>query len=297
MNLRGKNASTSECRAIFSAYGRRPGQALPRETFTGSQLSSASRSEAVRKSGVKPPMPSRASVLVIRLPRRVRSPTRASRSRLGRRASSSRLQAGARRPAAMASFAAQPAEKRPLHQRCVAAVGLAPAMLARDRNAPRVENMRLDATPRTRTRSREPSAHGLDPWGRPGRSPVAWGTSIGLVAATMVPLPSPLAPELLWLLFSRESRPSLIRCRSAMQQCKTTQTGSESHADPTAGQSDKCYLFAVWISKPAAAMRARTGQGRDRLPSCPHPVWSSIQFATGYRSDRGSRRSCHTPVR
>ena len=24
-------------------------------------------------------------------------------------------------------------------------------------------------------------------------------------------------------------------------------------------------------------MRARTGQGRDRLPSCPHPVWSSIQ--------------------
>src|SRR5262245_50660185 len=31
----------------------------------------------------------------------------------------------------------------------------------------------------------------------------------------------------------------------------------------------------------AAAMRARTGQGRDRLPSCPHPVWSSIQSATG----------------
>lgn len=50
-------------------------------------------------------------------------------------------------------------------------------------------------------------------------------------------------------------------------------------------------------TKPAAAMRARTEQGRDRLPSCPHPVWSSIQFATGCRSDRGSRRSCHTPVR
>jgi len=48
---------------------------------------------------------------------------------------------------------------------------------------------------------------------------------------------------------------------------------------------------------PVGAMRARTGQGRDRLPSWPHPLWSSIQFATGYRSDRGSRRSCHTPVR
>src|SRR6266478_9298115 len=46
---------------------------------------------------------------------------------------------------------------------------------------------------------------------------------------------------------------------------------------------------AAGITKLAAAMRARTGQGRDRLPSCPHPVWSSIQFATGCRSDRGSR--------
>ena len=54
---------------------------------------------------------------------------------------------------------------------------------------------------------------------------------------------------------------------------------------------------AVGSTKPAAAMRARTAQGRDRLPSCPHPVWSSIQFATGCRSDRGSRRFCHTPVR
>jgi hypothetical protein len=28
MNRRGKNASSSECRAIFSAYGRRPGAML-----------------------------------------------------------------------------------------------------------------------------------------------------------------------------------------------------------------------------------------------------------------------------
>src|SRR5215469_16389702 len=54
---------------------------------------------------------------------------------------------------------------------------------------------------------------------------------------------------------------------------------------------------AVGSTKLAAAMRAHTGQGRDRLPSCPHPVWSSIQFATGCRSDRGNRRSRHTPVR
>jgi Phage integrase family len=53
----------------------------------------------------------------------------------------------------------------------------------------------------------------------------------------------------------------------------------------------------VRITKPAAARCAHTGQGRDRLPSCPHPVWSSIQFAIGCRSDHGSRRSCHTPVR
>jgi hypothetical protein len=61
---------------------------------------------------------------------------------------------------------------------------------------------------------------------------------------------------------------------------------------------DTCGIGgAMGSTKPAAAMRARTGQGPDRLPSCPHPVWSSIQFATGYRSDRGSRRSCHTHVR
>ena len=42
---------------------------------------------------------------------------------------------------------------------------------------------------------------------------------------------------------------------------------------------------AVGGTKPAAVMRARTGQGRDRLSSCPHPVWSSIQFAAGCRSD------------
>ena len=31
-------------------------------------------------------------------------------------------------------------------------------------------------------------------------------------------------------------------------------------------------------TKPAAARRAHTGQGQDRLPSCPHSVWSSIHL-------------------
>ena len=62
--------------------------------------------------------------------------------------------------------------------------------------------------------------------------------------------------------------------------------------------SDTCGIGGAGGStKPAAAMRARTGQGRDRLPNRPHPVWSSIQFAIGCHSDLGSRRSCHTPVR
>jgi hypothetical protein len=49
----------------------------------------SSRSAALRRVGVKPRMPRRASVALIRLPRRVRSPTRLLRSRLGRLASSS----------------------------------------------------------------------------------------------------------------------------------------------------------------------------------------------------------------
>jgi hypothetical protein len=49
----------------------------------------AKRCGALRKCGLKPRMPSRASALFMRLAMRVRSPTRLSRSRLGRRASSS----------------------------------------------------------------------------------------------------------------------------------------------------------------------------------------------------------------
>jgi hypothetical protein len=62
-------------------------------------------------------------------------------------------------------------------------------------------------------------------------------------------------------------------------------------------QSGPACAAPVRITKPAAARRAHTGQGLDRLPNCPHPVWSSTQFATGCRSDHESRRSCHTLVR
>ena len=50
---------------------------------------------------------------------------------------------------------------------------------------------------------------------------------------------------------------------------------------------DTAAQVEQWAApKPAATMRARTGQGRDRLPSCPHPLWSSLRFASGCRSDR-----------
>jgi hypothetical protein len=51
--------------------------------------SAPNRSGALRKFGLKLPMPRRAKVLFIRLVMRVRSPTSVSRSRLGRRASAS----------------------------------------------------------------------------------------------------------------------------------------------------------------------------------------------------------------
>src|SRR6516164_985143 len=52
-------------------------------------LAATASPSAVRRVGLKPRMPRRASVLLIRLPIRVRSPIRVSRSRLGRLASSS----------------------------------------------------------------------------------------------------------------------------------------------------------------------------------------------------------------
>ena len=54
-------------------------------------------------------------------------------------------EAGDRHHAAMAAFAAQPAEKGALQQRGVQAIGLRPAMLARHRDTGGMDHMRLDA--------------------------------------------------------------------------------------------------------------------------------------------------------
>ena len=78
----------------------KPSRAISRcnsaETFGGSAepsgvCSVARRSAALRRVGLKLRMPSRARVPFIRLTMRVRSPTRRSRSRLGRLASSSAM--------------------------------------------------------------------------------------------------------------------------------------------------------------------------------------------------------------
>ena len=110
--------------------------------------SAAKRSGALRKFGLKLRMPRRAKVLFMRLMMRVRSPTSVSRSRLGRRASSS-SSVGIGHLAVIA-LAPQPAEKGALQQIDVQAVGfgavlgLDPGMLARDRNARGMDDMSFD---------------------------------------------------------------------------------------------------------------------------------------------------------
>jgi hypothetical protein len=67
---------------------------------------------ARRSSGLKPRIPSRASVLFMRLMMRVRSPTRFSRSRLGRLASSSSSVGIAAMPQCLRSPRSQPSSAR-----------------------------------------------------------------------------------------------------------------------------------------------------------------------------------------
>src|SRR6266851_1907069 len=55
--------------------------------------------------------------------------------------------------------------------------------------------------------------------------------------------------------------------------------------------------LAVRSTKPVATRYARTARGRDRLAGCPRHAWSSIRFVTECRSDHGSKRSYHNPVR
>ena len=77
-------AKQSRVRSRFGSASVLGGSGIP-----AAVRNSASRSAALRTAGLKPRIPSRTGVPLIRLPRRVRSPTRLSRSRPGRLASSS----------------------------------------------------------------------------------------------------------------------------------------------------------------------------------------------------------------
>src|SRR6266550_1525560 len=99
---------------------------------------SSRRPAAFFSLGLKPRMPSRVNAAFIRLTIRVCSPTRLSRSRLGRLASSyDHL--------AVITLAAQPAEKGPFEQLGVEPVGLGAPVLARYGYARCVDNVGLDA--------------------------------------------------------------------------------------------------------------------------------------------------------
>ena len=104
----------------------------------------ARRSGALRNVGLKFRMPRRARAPFIRFTMRVRSPTRFSRSRFGRLASSSSMRRD-RDHAAVVPFAAQPAEKCSLQQFGVEPVRLRPPMLARHGHARRVNDVGFDA--------------------------------------------------------------------------------------------------------------------------------------------------------
>ncbi len=117
------------------------------------------RSGALRKVALKPRMPKRTKAPFIRLTMRVRSPTRVSRSRLGRRLSSSASVGGQRRDrrhGAMLRLAAQPAEEGALEQLGVEPVDLGAPVIPLHRNAGRVDDMGLDAMFAAPTRSPTP---------------------------------------------------------------------------------------------------------------------------------------------
>ena len=102
------------------------------------------RSAAFRRVGLKPRMPRRTRPALIRFTIRVRSPTRPSRSRFGA-PGVLLLEGRDRGHAAVVRLAAQPAEEGALEQLGVEPVGLGPAVLAGDRDAGGVDDVRLDA--------------------------------------------------------------------------------------------------------------------------------------------------------
>src|SRR6201997_4060745 len=120
----------------------------------------ARRSAALRRVGLKLRMPSRVRVDFIRLTIRVRSPTRQSRSRLGRVASSSAI-VGTRH-AAMAPFSTQPPQEPAFQQLGVEPVSLRSAMLPRDRDTRGMDHVCLYSTRRKPARQPEAVAAGFE---------------------------------------------------------------------------------------------------------------------------------------
>jgi hypothetical protein len=114
-----------------------------REGRTSGMHSVSSCSDALRNVGLKLRMPRRASVPFIRFTMRVRSPTRLSRSRFGRLASSSSSDG----IAGMLQWSRSPrsqAEKGALEQLGIEPVRLRPPMLARHGDARRVDDIGFD---------------------------------------------------------------------------------------------------------------------------------------------------------
>ena len=105
-------------------------------------------------------MPRRARFAFTRFTIRVHSLTRLSRSRLGRRASSSSI-AGDRSHAAVLRLTAQPAEEGTLEQLGIEAIRLGPPMLTRDRDARWVDHVGFDLMCAQPARQPEAIATGL----------------------------------------------------------------------------------------------------------------------------------------
>src|SRR6516225_11489250 len=102
------------------------------------------RSAAFFSLGLKPRMPSLINAAFIRLTIRLCSPTRLSRSRLGRFGIFV-LDCRNRDHPAVITLAAQPAQKGAFEQLGVESVSLRPPMLARHGHTRRVDNAGLDA--------------------------------------------------------------------------------------------------------------------------------------------------------
>src|ERR1700741_4302107 len=115
----------------------------------------------MRKVGLKLRIPSRARVPFIRLTMRVRSPTRHSRSRFGRLASSSAM-VGTRAMVQWPRSPAQPPPEPPIQQLGVEPVGLGPAMFARYGDTRGMDHMRLHPTRPQPARQPEAIAAGFE---------------------------------------------------------------------------------------------------------------------------------------